>query len=169
MLYNPVTGWIFGFSYFFFLLRSCEKRTFQPPDVLFITLSLNSRAVNVASELMRRRPSSQLWNDPACGNILLGWFFFFSNIAKVLSGWLWFPLISILHTDGLCHRSPLELDGQLCVRFFQEQSEWAKKKHFPQEPGNDQTVWCKNMVTVSWEKRRQTAVSCSGVHPGWMI
>lgn len=79
MLNNSVTRWIFGFSYFF----SWEVATSElsaPPDVIFTSLSLNSRPVVLLQSLgdggLPRSLWEQLWNDPACGNILLGWFFF---------------------------------------------------------------------------------------------
>lgn len=157
--------WIF----LLFLLRSCDKQTFHSSgcyihDLIteFQTSKCCSRADE--TEAFLRSLWEQLWNDPACGDILLGWFS--QTYRRSWGGWLWLPLISVLRTGGLCHRSPLELHGQLCQML--PGTIWARKKSFPQESGSYQSMRCKNLVTSSWERRGQTAVSCSQVHRGWM-
>lgn len=155
MLNNSVTRWIFGFSSFFYWEVVTSKLS-TPPDVTFMTLSLNSRPVNAAPELMRRRPSSA-----ASGSS-------FEMIPHV-EAFCWGGFLK--HTEGLevvdcgfhsflfCAQAVCATEARLnytvsSVRCFQEQSE-REKKSFPQESGSYQTMRCKNLVTERGEVRLQ--------------
>lgn len=157
--------WIF---LLFFLLRSREKRTFHPSGCSIhhlITEFQSGECCFRADETEAFLPAlkwSSMWKHSA------GVFFFF----KHSKGLEWLTVVSthfyLAHRRSVPQKPAWIRRSALCQ--ILPGTVWvSKKKNFPQEPGNDQTVWCKNMVTVSWEKRSQTAVSCSGVHPGWMI